>query len=327
MEQPTTHGASLIFVDGPTLERVAEFPSLVEALRQAHTRRMHCDESMHLSRTQPDGTRNAFNLLPAWQEDEVLGAKLVTYFPGNLDKGLPSAQGIFALFNAATGTPSAIIDGTALTLWKTSADSALGSSLLSRPDSRCLLVVGAGGLSFHAVAAHLAVRPALERVLIWNRSPTRATALRDRLLHTDLGQGRTIRVVSDLEKATAEADIITCLTMSETPLIQGAWVKNGTHVDLIGGWTPQMREVDGPLIARARVFGNERNRILECGDLLAPLRAGDITAEHILGDLFDLCTGLPGRNTTQDITVYKNAGGGHLDLFTARYILARMTLA
>jgi ornithine cyclodeaminase len=204
------------------------------------------------------------------------------------------------------------MDATALTYRKTAADSALGSKLLSQPDAETLLMVGAGGLAPYLIAAHRAIRPSIRRVLVWNRSPDRAAALGEE--------------VADLEAAARSADIISCATASTTPLVEGRWLKPGTHLDLVGGFTPEMRECDDEAVKRARLFVDSRMfAIDQPGDLGSPLSRGIIGRDRIEADLFDLC----GKNysvgrTSGDITLYKNGGGSHLDLFTALYIFDRL---
>ena len=311
------------FIDGETMRRVSDFVSLTGALYEAHRERMEFDPELLLSRP-IEGGFNAFNLLPAWQDGKVIGAKLVTFFPDNPTHGIPSAQGIVVVFDGQTGTPTAIVDGTELTVWKTAGDSALGSRLLSRPDSHTLLMVGAGGLAYYAVTAHLSVRPSLRHVFLWNRRPGRAQELKRMLVDSPFGTGRTFEVVENIDEVVPRADIICCATMAETPLVHGRLLSPGTHVALIGGWTPRMREVDSEAVVRATLFANERRNALRCGDLTIPIDEGLITADSIKADLFDLCSGAQGRQSDDEITLYKNSGGGHLDLFTANYVLDRV---
>lgn len=252
--------------------------------------------------------------LPAWQPGDSLGVKLVTVFPENPGaRGIPSVQAVYVLFDGNSGTPVAIMDGTELTYRKTSADSALGSRLLSRPDSSTLLMVGAGGLAPHLVAAHREVRPSLERVLIWNRTRSKAAELA-----TALG----VEVADDLHEAIGVADIISTATMSPQPLISGDLLSPGTHLDLVGAFLPHCREIDDQVIRRATIFVDSYDAAVhECGDLVIPLEAGLITEQDIQADLFQLCRGdHPGREDSSQITLFENGGGGHLDLMTATFI-------
>jgi len=243
-----------------------------------------------------------------------LGVKLVTVFPENPARGRrPSVQAVYVMFDGTDGRPVAIMDGTELTYRKTSADSALGSRLLSRPDSRTLLMVGAGGLAPHLITAHRQVRPSIDRVLIWNRTRSKAERLA-----AELGA----EVADDLRQAIPGADIISTATMAPEPLILGDQLSPGTHLDLVGAFLPHCREIDDEVIRRATIFVDSRDAAVhECGDLVIPLRSGLITEDDIEADLFQLCRGdHPGRSHLDEITLFENGGGGHLDLMTATFI-------
>lgn len=257
-----------------------------------------------------DGADQSFLALSAWQPGRSIGAKLVTVFPGNLGTERPSVQALYILFDATTGEPLALIDGTELTYRKTAADSALGARYLARHDARTLLVIGAGGLAAHLVAAHRAVRPSIERVLVWNRTPARAESLAAAV-------GAT--AVASVEAAVAEADVITTATMAKDPLLAGRWLRPGTHLDLVGAFRPDHREVDDDAVTRAELYVDDREATLsEDGDLVIPLLRGLISAGDVRADLFELCSGdVPGRTDAAAITLFENGGGGHLDLMTA----------
>jgi ornithine cyclodeaminase len=252
--------------------------------------------------------------LPAWQAGESIGIKLVTIFPRNPTSGLPSVQAVVVLFDGETGEALALIDGTELTYRKTACDSALGSQLLSRDDAATMLMVGAGGLAPHLIAAHRTVRPSIDRVLIWNRSAERARAAVD--------AGFADEAVDDLEVAARAADVICTATMSKEPLIRGAWLQPGTHLDCVGAYLPDHREVDDDVVLRSEVFVDSRLATLEeGGDLVIPIEAGLIDEAHVRADLYDLCRGdHPGRSGPDAITMFENGGGGHLDLMTAQHI-------
>jgi ornithine cyclodeaminase/alanine dehydrogenase-like protein (mu-crystallin family) len=272
-------------------------------------------------RDDPAGGGNKFVVLVGWQGGSVIAVKMVGVFPDNLTlkPPQPSVQGLVAVFDASTGAPLLAADGAAMTFRKTAADSALGASFLARPDARVLLVVGAGGLAPHVLEAHRAARPSLDRVLVWNRTHHRAEALARSLAD----RGYAISAVSDLDQAVAEADVISCVTMSDAPLVKGALLKPGAHLDLVGAYLPTMREADDDAMARGSIFVDTRSGMEGAGDLCQPVQHGRIAWSDVRADLFDLCAGRhPGRTSPDEITIYKNVGGGHLDLFTAQCLRA-----
>jgi ornithine cyclodeaminase len=308
--------------DAEQVHHLLDYPRLVEALRQAH--RDHEMPQMHVDVQSDDGNgENKFVSLLSWASGDVIAVKMVGVFPGNtsLSPPQPSVQGLVALFDGRTGGPLATCDGASLTFRKTAADSALGVDLLARPDAEVLLVVGAGGLAPHIVEAHTSVRPSIRKVLIWNRNLEKAEQLADRLR----AAGRNVAAVSSLDDAVAEADIISCVTMATEPLVRGALLKPGAHVDLIGAYTPDMREADDDVLKRGkRLFVDTRNNSEGSGDVAGPLAAGIIGRSDIVADLFDLCKGRHrGRESNDEITVYKNVGGGHLDMFATRHLVAQ----
>ena len=254
----------------------------------------------------------------AWIEGLGYGVKSVTAMAENTSRGLPSIQGAMLVFDDALGSLKAIIDSELVTNLKTAADSALGARYLARRDSKSLLVIGAGSVAANIVAAYSQLFPALENVMVWNRTAERATALA-----ADLGaQGVPIIPVTDLPAAVGWADIISTATMSHTPVLLGDWVGPGTHVDLIGAFRAEMREADDSLLQKSRLFVDSRETTLHhIGEIKIPLESGAITEEDILGDLYDLAEGCEGRKCPEDITVFKNGGGAHLDLMTAYAIL------
>ena len=222
-----------------------DYRSLVDALREAFA----------IGATAPVRTSHAITaegdrllLMPAWGGGG-LGVKIVTVFPRNRERGVPSVAALYVLMDGATGHPMALIDGEALTLRRTAAASALASTYLSRADARCLLLVGTGALAPYMAAAHCAVRP-VERVLVWGRSHERAL----RTVATLVDQDLPAEPVADLASAVAGADIVSCATTSREPIVRGAWLRPGTHVDLVGAFTREMRESDDELITRAEIF-------------------------------------------------------------------------
>jgi ornithine cyclodeaminase len=295
----------------------AGYPALIEALRQGHRGPM---PMMDRSLLAHDGA--SFLVLPAWLPGGAFGVKMATVLPDNETRtGNPSVQAVYQLFDGMTGAASAMVDGTALTYAKTAADSALGASFLAHDDAAVLLVVGAGALARHLVDAHRSARPSLSRVLVWNRTAAKAEDLAAGLR----ADGVDAKAVTDLEPAVREADLVSCATASETPLVHGAWLRPGCHVDLVGGFTPAMRETDDEAVRRAMLFVDTRWFTLHAtGDLAQPIDSGVIAPSDILADLFELCRGEhPGRRSRDQITMFKNGGGGHLDLFVAMALVAR----
>jgi ornithine cyclodeaminase len=309
-------------LNADTVHALLDYPRLVEALRRAHR-----DGTMPQSRLQvlsdTGNEANKFVSLIAWASGDVIAIKLVGVFPDNpsLPVPEPSVQGLVTLINGKTGAPLMTCDGAALTFRKTAADSALAVDLLARKDAEVLLVLGAGGLAPHVIEAHMTVRPSITRVMIWNRHPQKATNLSENLRHLPVD----ISAVDNLDNALAHADIVSCVTMATAPLVKGALLKSGCHVDLIGAYLPEMREADDQVVRRAgRIFVDTRTACEGSGDVAEPLARGLITREQIAADLFDLCQGRhPGRSDNDEITMFKNVGGGHLDLFTARHLLGR----
>jgi len=299
-----------------TAEEVHElcaWPKLVDALANAHRGPAPMVDRSELHQA-ANGSRDTYFNLPAWQPGVAMGTKIVTVFPSNPDKGsLPAVQAVYALFDGRDGRPLLMIDGTALTYRKTAADSALGSKLLSRPDAEVLLIVGAGALAPFLVAAHRAVRPSIREVLVWNRRHEKAEALA-----RDVGG----TAIADLEAGVRRADIVSTATASTEPLVKGAWLKDGAHLDLVGSFTLEMRECDDDAVRGSAIFVDSRwFAVDQPGDLGDPIRRGVITRETVRADLFQLCKGaMTGRKTPQEITLFKNGGGSHLDLFTALHI-------
>ena len=255
----------------------------------------------------------------AWIDGLGMGVKSASVMPGNTAAGLPTVQAAMLVFSDDTGTPEAILDGTMVTDWKTAADSVLGARYLARPDSRKLVILGAGKVAGTLARAYAELFPGLERIEIHNRSQQRAENLCAHLRK----DGLPVIRVDSLPAAVGDADIVATATMARAPVLMGEWVSPGTHVDLVGGFTPEMREADDALIAKARLFVDCRETTLaDVGDLAIPIGAGLIGPEDVRADLYDLAGGATGRTDDNDITLFKNGGGAHLDLMTARAILA-----
>ncbi|MBS7540546.1 bifunctional Delta(1)-pyrroline-2-carboxylate/Delta(1)-piperideine-2-carboxylate reductase [Ancylobacter lacus] len=310
----------LRFVGAAEIAARLTFPALVEALEAAFRRPIVVPVRHHHGIERPEGEA-ALLLMPAWTagggEDDVLGTKLVTVFPGNGARGLDSVNGLYVLNSAATGQPLAVLDGRALTLWRTAAASALAARWLARPDATRLAILGAGALAPYLARAHASVRP-ITQVRIWNRTPARAEAVATLLR----GEGFDAAVAASRAEAVAGADIVSCCTLSAEPLVEGRWLAPGQHVDLVGGFTPTMREADDEAIRRARVYVDTRGGAFkEAGDIVVPLATGVLTPEAVQGDLFELAGGRArGRGTPDEITLFKSVGSAIEDLAAAELV-------
>jgi ornithine cyclodeaminase/alanine dehydrogenase-like protein (mu-crystallin family) len=246
------------------------------------------------------------------------GVKSVTVLDGNAAKGLPTIQGAMLVFEPEGGRLAAIIESRLVTELKTAADSVLGALLLARPESSHLLIVGAGAVARSLVHAYLTLFPRLQRVSIWSRRFEQASAL----ARSCEAQPAQVVAIPDLAAAASRADIIATATMAREPILRGGWIKRGTHIDLIGAYKADMREADDDLISNGRLFVDSRESTKHIGELSIPLANGAITAQSVLGDLYDLIQGcVPARCSEEDITIFKNGGGAHLDLMVARSII------
>ncbi len=306
----------MIVIDAQAVHGLMDWSRQVAALRAGHAGPRPAIDDLLMRQS-----GSSLLVRAAWADGTGIGLKAVTVFPRNPDRSppLPAVQGQFLLFDTEDGSVQAIIDGAAITAWKTAGDSALGTDLLARADARTLTMVGAGAMAEPLVRAHLSVRPGIERIVIWNRSAARAEALAGRIGDT----GRRIEVLADRAAAIGEGDIVSCATMSKDPVVPGEALKPGAHLDLVGAYTPDMREADDAALTRGRLFVDARETTIhEIGELIIPLKAGVISESDVLGDLFDLVPGGAGRQSDDEITIYKNGGGAHLDLMTAGAIHA-----
>jgi ornithine cyclodeaminase/alanine dehydrogenase-like protein (mu-crystallin family) len=259
-------------------------------------------------------------LMPAWSPD-ALGVKLVTVMPGAAVRGAGTVQASYLLLDRHTGMPMALIDGEALTLRRTAAASALAAQHLARPDAERLLVVGTGRLASWLAQAHVALQPDLAQVEVWGRNADAAEDLVEALRD----EGIDAEVALDLRAAVERADLITSATTSREPLLRGAWLREGTHVDLVGGFRRDMREADDEAILRSRVFVDTyAGALAEAGDLTQPIEHGVITREHVVAELAQLLRGeVRGRLTPQDITLFKSVGTALEDLAAASLVVSR----
>ncbi len=304
----------MLNVSGADIKDSLQWPALVGALREMFRRGCEMPPRHHHKikvAGEPDAT---LLLMPAWTPGGYLGTKILNLFPGNTERGLPSISGNYLLSSAKTGEMLALIDGGELTATRTAAASALAASYLARTDARHLLVVGTGRLAPLLASAIVSQRP-IETVTVWGRARDKADALARSL--TD--QGMNAQATDDLQTAVGSADIVSCATMTDEPLILGEWLQPGAHVDLVGAYTPAMREADDEVVRRATVFVDTRaGASKEAGDIVIPLATGVLSMEGIAADLYDLCRGEhPGRSNEQEITMFKSVGVALEDLAAA----------
>ena len=263
-----------------------------------------------------DGMANTVLIMPAWQPGKFMGIKTVNIFPGNSARGLPGLFSTYTLYDAQTGQPLAQIDGNEITSRRTAAASALAASYMAWPEARTLLVVGCGRVGSLIPAAYRAVLP-LEQVLLWDRTAAHAEALALRL-HA---QGMNATATPDLQAAVGQADVVSCATLATAPLLQGHWLRPHSHLDLIGSFTPLMREADDACFAGARLVVDTPEALQKSGELLGPMSRGVFTANSVAGTLADLCRGItPGRKDSTGRTVFKSVGTALEDLAAAMLV-------
>jgi alanine dehydrogenase len=311
----------MLMLEADKLLDSMSFTALVDELAAMHLEPIGLIDELLMESQDDNQNTNHFFIRTGWQPEKAVGAKVITVFPrNNLKRESPSIQAVYILFEGVNGTPVACLDGTALTWLKTATDSALGSRLLSREDSESMLMIGAGQMAPHLVGAHCEIRPSLKRVHIWNRTLDKAENLCASLgeSYSDISFNAT----TEIEAHAREADLICSAIGSKEPIIKGEWLKPGAHVDLIGAYTPDMREADDECLQRGRLFVDARETTINhIGELMIPLASGVIGEDDVLADLSDLCQQRhPGRQSDQEITIFKNGGGGHLDLMCARIL-------
>ena len=289
------------------------WPALVDALARAFAE----GATVPLRHAHQLGSADTLLLMPAWSPG-ALGVKVVTVMPENAARGVASVQATYLLLDRASGEAIALLDGEALTLRRTGAASALAARYLARADSRTLLLVGSGRLAGWMARAHVSSRPAIERVLVWGRD----AGSRQALAETLCGEGLPAQAVSDLEAAVRGADIVTCATTAKEPIVQGKWLSPGTHLDLVGGFRRDMREVDDQAVLAAALFVDTfQGALEEAGDLTQPLAAGLIAREQVEGDLAGLVGGtVKGRRSAAQITLFKSVGTALEDLAAAQLV-------
>lgn len=313
--------------DAAAVTAALPFDRLVAALREAFAAGAEVP-ARHVHRI-PDGQGGELMslLMPAWtvptaSDSGFYGVKIINVAPGNAARGLPGLHGSYLLHEAATGRPLALIDGDVLTARRTAAASALAAGYLARPDASRLLVLGAGRVAALLPAAHASVRP-IHHVALWARRPDAAAALATRWR----AEGFEVELVGPGEPALADAvaaaHIVSTATLATEPLVHGAWLADGSHLDLIGGFTPAMREADDDAFRGARIAIDTEEALVKSGDLLGPMSRGVFAAGDVRATLAQLARGsLPGRTQGRQRTVFKSVGTALEDLAAARLVWA-----
>lgn len=308
----------MLFISSEKIAQSVNYDELISALDRAFSDDIHLPLRHHHSFADASGELNGnLLLMPAWDHKEGLGVKLITVVPGNAEKGLDTIQGIYFLIDKETGSPQAILDAKELTTRRTAAASALASSFLSRKDSQTMLMIGTGRLAPELIRAHATVRP-IKRVFVMGRSLEKAERVKNELSNEDF----EVLPVLVYKSFIKEVDIICCATMSPDPLIFGKDLNPGQHVDLVGAYKPTTRESDDEAVKVSKVFVDTRDGATkEAGDIMIPIQKGIITMDDIKGDLFDLCQSRsPGREATEEITLFKSVGYALEDLVAAKLL-------
>lgn len=302
-------------IDTATTRRHLAAATLIEALRAMFV--AGCEvPARGVHRIEGADGGGTLLVMPAWRAGARLGIKSVTIFPGNGARGLPGLHSTYLLFDATTGVPLAQLDGNEITSRRTAAAAALAASFLARSDARRLLILGTGRVAALLAEAMRCVRP-IDSVQVWNHRPASAQALAAELR----AAGCAASATDDLAAAVASADIVSCATLSTAALIRGEWLRPGSHLDLIGSFTPQMREADAECFARCRVFVDTEEALVKSGDVLEAIAADAFGADRLQGTLTELCRGTrAGRRDATERTLFKAVGSALEDLAAAELV-------
>ena len=305
--------------DAAAVAQRLDYASLVDAIDAAFRSDISIPPRHHHTVPVVGGRDSTLLLMPAWSVDHI-GLKTVVVAPENAGKGLPAVQAGYQLMDRATGQLLALMDGAELTARRTAAASALASRYLSRPDSKHLAIIGTGVLAPHLIAAHATQRP-IEVVTIWGRDPVKAARLAERIT----ASGIAASAEPDIAVAVRDADIVSCATLATEPLIDGEWLSAGQHLDLVGAFTPEMREADDRALMRARIFVDTPDALKSAGEICEPMARGVIVLADIKGTLFDLAAGRVDdpRPDGDTITLFKSAGTALEDMAAAELVYAR----
>ena len=310
----------MIQIPAKSVIAALDYTPLIDALRDIFLTDYTMPVRHHHFYETDAGIENTLILMPVWN-GRYLGIKQVVVAPENNDKGLPAIHASYTLMDAKTGEPLAQLDAAELTARRTACTSALAASFLARHDAESLLVVGSGKVAQHLVQAHAVVR-SYKHILVWARDLSKAQGLAEKLTQ----EGYPVNATADLAGATRAVDVISCATLSPTPLLAGEWLQPGTHLDLIGSHTPKTREADDEAIRKSKVFVDSRAGALhETGELAIPIANGVLKPEDVLADITELCRGVhTGRTTPNEITLFKSAGLAVEDLAAALLVYQSM---
>lgn len=303
------------YIEAEELEQLLAYDELIPKINEAFAQDYNIPMRHHHQYPNPkEGMESTLLLMPAWDNGENLGVKIVNVSPNNAQHKLPSIQGLYIYFDLQTGTPKALMDAKKLTAKRTAAASALASQYLSREDSATLLVIGTGALCAELIQAHCSVRP-ITKVMVWGRSVEKA----QRVVGSVTLDGVSIDTVNTIEEGIEQADIISCATLSPTALVFGKDLKPGQHLDMIGAYKPDMREMDDEVLAIADVYvDNMEGATKETGDLATPIANGTFKIEDIKADLFELAQGKKEvKRAPEAITCFKSVGHALEDLAAA----------
>jgi ornithine cyclodeaminase len=303
----------MLTISAEDTEKLLSYDKLIEALRRTFRSGAKAPLRHHHTLPSTSCTDATLLLMPAWSVDSGFGGiKMVNVNPGNNTINLPSISASYLLFDVETGQHLCLMEASVLTPRRTAAAAALAASYLARPESSSLLVVGAGKVGSQLPDAFREVLP-IKEVLVWSRSSHQSAALVERLI----GEGWNARVAETLEEGVREVDVVTCATLAKEPIIKGEWLSPGQHIDLIGSFTPTMREVDDQAIQRAKIFVDTQAAVIESGDFQIPLASGAITIENIGPSLYELCSLKQKWREPEDITLFKGVGHAVEDLAAA----------
>ena len=317
---------NILQIDADFMEQNTVFTELIQEIKQCFSNKSILVPMRH-HHDFPNPTVNkdsSLLLMPAWHPNKNAGVKIVTVSPENGQFNLPAIQGVYIYLDAIKGNIKAILEAKSLTAKRTAAASALASVYLSKQNASSMLMIGTGALSANLIQAHASVRP-IKTVYIWGRNYEKAKAIASSLKNENF----TVQAVQTIEEKIADVDIVSCATLSKTPLILGSYLKKGQHIDLVGAYKVDMREADDATIKKASVYVDTfQGGLKESGDIVIPLKNGILKEEDIKGDLFSLTSNkTKGRQNDNEITVFKSVGHAIEDLAAANYYYNKFTNA